>query len=52
MVWEDILFTWQAAAIASAIVALPLIVEPARAAIVDVNPKLEAAARTLGDSDI
>ncbi len=48
----DILFTWQAAALASAIVALPLIVEAARAAIVDVNPELEAAARTLGDSEI
>jgi molybdate transport system permease protein len=48
----DILFTWQAAAIASAIVALPLMVEAARAAIVDVNPELEAAARTLGDSEI
>ncbi|PLZ90229.1 molybdate ABC transporter permease subunit [Fischerella thermalis CCMEE 5198] len=48
----DILFTWQAAAIASAIVALPLIVEAARAAILDVNPELEAAARTLGDSEI
>jgi molybdate transport system permease protein len=48
----DILFTWQAAAIASTIVALPLIVEAARAAILDVNPELEAAARTLGDSEI
>ncbi|BAU06001.1 molybdate ABC transporter permease subunit [Fischerella sp. NIES-3754] len=48
----DILFTWQAAAIASAVVALPLIVEAARAAILDVNPELEAAARTLGDSEI
>ncbi|KAB8314318.1 molybdate ABC transporter permease subunit [Tolypothrix campylonemoides VB511288] len=48
----DILFTWQAAAIASAVVALPLIVEAARAAIVDVNSELEAAARTLGDSEI
>jgi molybdate transport system permease protein len=48
----DILFTWQAAAIASTVVALPLIVEAARAAIVDVNPELEAAARTLGDSEI
>ncbi len=47
----DILFTWQAAAIASTVVALPLIVEAARAAIVDVNPELEAAARTLGDSE-
>ena len=48
----DILFTWQAAAIASTIVALPLMVEAARAAISDVNPELEAAARTLGDSEI
>ncbi|MGF1675744.1 MAG: molybdate ABC transporter permease subunit [Rivularia sp. (in: cyanobacteria)] len=48
----DILFTWQAAAIASTVVALPLIVEAARAAILDVNPELEAAARTLGDSEI
>ncbi|TVP61687.1 MAG: molybdate ABC transporter permease subunit [Nodularia sp. (in: Bacteria)] len=48
----DILFTWQAAAIASTIVALPLMVEAARAAIADVNPELEAAARTLGDSEI
>ncbi|MBF2014245.1 MAG: molybdate ABC transporter permease subunit [Rivularia sp. T60_A2020_040] len=48
----DILFTWQAAAIASTVVALPLIVEAARAAILDVNPELEAAARTLGDTEI
>ncbi len=48
----DILFTWQAAAIASAIVALPIIVEAARAAILDVNPKLEEAARSLGASEI
>jgi len=46
-----ILFTWQAAAIASAVVALPLMVESARAAIANVNPELESAARTLGSSE-
>jgi molybdate transport system permease protein len=47
----DILFTWQAAALASAVVGLPLMVEATRAAIADVNPELEAAARTLGASE-
>ncbi|KPQ39033.1 MAG: molybdate ABC transporter permease subunit [Phormidium sp.] len=48
----DILFTWQAAAVASAVVALPLMVESTRAAIANVNPELEAAARTLGSTEI
>ncbi len=48
----DILFTWQAAAIASTVVALPLMVESTRAAIANVNPELEAAARTLGSSEV
>ncbi|MFO8041394.1 MAG: molybdate ABC transporter permease subunit [Sodalinema sp.] len=47
----DILFTWQAAAIASGVVALPLMVESTRAAIASVNPELEAAARTLGSTE-
>jgi molybdate transport system permease protein len=47
----DILFTWQAAAIASTVVALPLMVESTRAAIANVNPELEAAARTLGSTE-
>jgi molybdate transport system permease protein len=47
----DILFTWQAAAIASAVVALPLMVESTRAAIASINPELEAAARTLGSTE-
>lgn len=47
----DILFTWQAAAVASAVVALPLMVESTRAAIANVNPELEAAARTLGSTE-
>lgn len=47
-----ILFTWGAAAIASAIVGLPLLVQSARAAIAGVDPALEDAARTLGSSEL
>jgi molybdate transport system permease protein len=47
----DLLFTWQAGAIASTVVALPLMVESTRAAIANVNPELEAAARTLGSKE-
>jgi molybdate transport system permease protein len=46
-----ILFTWQAAVIASAVVGLPLMVQAARAAIASVDPTLENAARTLGSSE-
>jgi len=46
-----ILFTWGAAAIAAAIVGLPLLVLSARAAIAGVDPALENAARTLGSSE-
>jgi molybdate transport system permease protein len=48
----DILFTWQAGAIASAVVALPLMVESTRAAIANISPELEAAARTLGSTEL
>ena len=48
----DLLFTWQAAAIASTVVALPLMVESTRVAIASVDPELEAAARTLGASEL
>lgn len=44
----DLLFTWQAGAIASTVVALPLMVESTRAALKGVSAELEAAARTLG----
>lgn len=47
----NLLFTWQAGAIASTVVALPLMVESTRAAIANVNPELEAAARTLGSTE-
>jgi molybdate transport system permease protein len=47
----DLLFTWQAAALASAVVGLPLMVQATRAAIADVDPRLENAARVLGSSE-
>lgn len=47
----NLLFTWQAGAISSAVVALPLMVESTRAAIGSVNSELEAAARTLGSKE-
>ena len=43
-----IVFTWFAAVIASAVVALPLMVHTSRAAIAGVDPTLEKAAGTLG----
>jgi molybdate transport system permease protein len=52
--WFDIrvLFTWWAAAIASAVVGLPLFIQAARAAIANVDPALENAARTLGSTEL
>src|SRR5215210_6061207 len=47
-----LLFTWPAAAIASAVVGLPLMVQAARAAIANVDPVLENAARTLGSTEL
>lgn len=44
----DIAFTWKAAAIASAIMGVPLFVRSARLAIESVDPGIESAARTLG----
>lgn len=46
-----LLFTWPAAALASAVVGLPLMVQASRAAIASVDPALEDAARTLGSSE-
>ncbi len=52
--WLDVqlLFTWGAAALASAIVGLPLLVQAARAAFAGVDRSLENAARTLGSSEL
>jgi molybdate transport system permease protein len=41
-------FTWKGAAVASAVVAFPLMVRAIRVSMESVNPKLESAARTLG----
>jgi molybdate transport system permease protein len=44
----SVAFTWKGAAIASAVVAFPLMVRAIRVSMEAVNPKLESAARTLG----
>lgn len=44
----QLIFTWQGAAVAAAVVALPLVVKAARAAFEQVDPQLEQAARVLG----
>ena len=46
-----LVFTWKAAALASTVVSLPLVVRAVQAAIEAVDLDLEAAARTLGASD-
>jgi molybdate transport system permease protein len=43
-----LVFTWQGAVIAAALVALPFVVKPARAAFEGVDGRLEQAARSLG----
>ncbi len=47
----SLIFTWQGAALAAAVVSLPLIYKSARAAFEGVDPNLENAARTLGLSE-
>lgn len=47
----DLLFTWQAAAFASMVVGLPLMVQTARAAFEDVEPEVEGAARVDGAAE-
>lgn len=46
-----LLFTWPAAALASTIVGLPLMVKSAKAAIASVDPAIENAARVCGSSE-
>jgi molybdate transport system permease protein len=48
----SLIFTWQGAVIASAVVSLPLVFKSARAAFEGVDKNLENAARTLGSSEI
>lgn len=47
-----LVFTWQAAVLASLVVAIPLVVRSVQAAFEAVDPTLEAAARTLGRSEL
>ncbi|HEX9427854.1 MAG TPA: molybdate ABC transporter permease subunit [Candidatus Polarisedimenticolia bacterium] len=44
----DLLFTWKGAALASSLMALPLVARSARVAFEEVDPRLEGVARTLG----
>ncbi len=44
----DLLFTWKGAALASAIMAFPLVARTSRVAFEQVDPRLESMARTLG----
>lgn len=47
--WQiQLIFSWQGAVIAAMLVALPLILKPARAAFEQVDPQYEQAARVLG----
>ena len=48
---EPLVFTWQAAVVASTIHAIPLLVRSVRAALESVTPAYERAARTLGASE-
>jgi len=47
----DLIFTWQAAVIAAAVAAFPLILRAAAAAFDDVDVQFEHAARTLGQNE-
>lgn len=47
----SLMFTWQGAVVAAAVVSLPLTFKAARAAFEGVDPNLEKAARTLGASE-
>lgn len=51
--WDfDVLLTWKAAVLASAVMATPLVVRTARVAFEGVDPRLEAMARTLGQGPL
>lgn len=48
----QLIFTWQGAVIAAAVVAFPLVFKPARAAFESIEPQYEEAARVLGLSEL
>ena len=47
----DVVFTWRAVVLAMGVMSFPLLVRSARVAFEEVNPRLEALARTLGAGD-
>ena len=48
----EIMFTWRAAVLASAVMSLPLLVRSARTAFEEIDPRLLGIARTLGDGPL
>ncbi len=50
MLGHSLLFSWQGAVVAAAVVALPLLFLPAKAGFADVEPELEDVARVMGAS--
>ncbi len=48
----SVMFTWQAAVIAAVVVAIPIMIKTARAAIESIDTDLEKAAFTLGKSEL
>lgn len=48
----QLIFTWQGAVIAAAVVSFPLVFKPARAAFEEVNKEFEQAARVLGVDEL
>ncbi|HEY4079075.1 MAG TPA: molybdate ABC transporter permease subunit [Burkholderiaceae bacterium] len=47
----NLIFTWQGAVIAASVVAFPLVLKAARTALEGVDPRLENAARVLGQTE-
>jgi molybdate transport system permease protein len=48
----EILFTWKAAAVATAVMSFPLLVRPARTAFEEIDPRLLAMGRSLGSGPL
>lgn len=48
----EVLFTWKAVALATAVMSFPLLVRPVRAAFEEIDPRLLAMARSLGSSPL
>jgi len=48
----DLLLTWKGAALASAVMALPLVARTSRVAFEQIDPRLEAMARTMGSGPL